>query len=193
MKKLVISCAVVLVTLLLVVPMAGCQQEPPPSEPPPSLPTIEGLTYTNSEQGFSVEFPEDWDVMEDYMGMVVAFMGPLVLEGAYYININVRVEQLPEKMTFEDFVKSGELADKRTIPNYKKIEEYSTTIAGLPANMHTITGTVKLDEKDLLLKDGVARFVKDEVGYVITYDTPEEFHDEYADCFELVISSFKFE
>ena len=184
MRKLIILYAVILLVLL---PVAGCQQQSS------SLPDIESLTYTNSEYGFSVEYPKDWDVMEDYMGTAVAFMGPLVLEDTYYININVFTEQLLEDMTLEDYVKLSDLSAKRTIPNYNKQQEYSTTIGGLPATILVATQTFELDGEDIALKEKYAIFIKDEIGYTITYDVPAEFHDEYLDSFDLAINSFKFE
>ncbi len=195
MKKLVILCAAVLVTFLLVVPIAGCEQEPESTlTPPPQRPSIESLTYTNSEYGFSVEHPKDWDVLEDYMGTVVAFMGPLVLEGTFYININVWVEQIIHKdMTLKDYVKVSVLNAKKNLPNYHKAQEYNTTISGLPATVLVVTWTGELDGEDVALKNKKAMLLKDEVAYTITYVVPAEFHDEYADCFDLAISTFNFE
>ena len=190
MKRLVILCTVTLLVLLSVVSVIGCQQE---AESPPLKPATEYLTYTNAEYGFSIDYPEDWDVMEDYMGTAVAFMGPLVLEDSYYLNISVVVEQLPEEMTLKDYVKALDLNLKRTTPDYNKVEEYSTTISGLPATVLVATATTALDGEDIALRDTLAMFIKDEVAYTITYNAPEEFHDEYAEYFDLVISSFKFD
>ena len=165
--------------------------ETPPPPPPP--PTPQTLTYTNSDYGFSCDYPGDWDVMENYMGTVVLFGGPMVLEGAYMVNVSVQVTELPRKVTVEDLVKMGELQEKKQYANYSKLGEQSTTIGGQPAIVTTITCTIKVSGVDVPLKDKVARLIKDKVAYIISYDVPEESHDEYLDCFELVISSFKFE
>ena len=127
------------------------------------------------------------------MGCVVFFAGPMVLEGEYMVNINVNRQPYTEKGTVEDITRFGELQDKRSTPNYKKLEEYDTTIAEQPAIVQVINATIEVSGKDVLLKDAVARFIKDKVCYIITYDVPEESHHEYFDCFDLVISSFKFE
>ena len=190
MKKLVILCAVVLAAFLSVVPIVGCQQaqETQPElipSPPPQRPTIESRTYTNSEYNFSIDYPEDWDVLEDYMGMVFAFMGPLVLEETYYVNINLAAEQLPyEDMKLKDYGKAVELNTKRTSTDYKKVDEYSTTIGGQPAIVIVFTCTFEVEGTKFALKDSVAVFIKNNIGYTITYDVPEEFHDQYADCFD---------
>ncbi len=184
MRRLIILYAVILLVLL---PVAGCQQQSP------SLPDIESLTYTNSEYGFSLEYPKDWDVMEDFMGMEVFLAGPLVLEGAYCINVSVAVEQLPEEMTLEDYGITVESNTKMALPDYNKVDEYSTTIGGQPATVSTLTATVELEGTEYTLKDSCAIFIEDSVGYIITYDVPQEFHDQYADCFELVIGTFEFD
>jgi len=200
MKKLAILCTIALVTFLLVIPIVGCQQaqesetEPDPGPvQTPGEPAIEGLKYTNFEYGFSVEYPKDWDVMEDFLGMVFVFMGPLVLEETYYININLGTEQLTSDISVKDYAKMVELTTKRTNTGYNKVNEYSTTISEQPAIVLTCTATVEQEGMTVELKDSVAVFIKDNVGYIITYDVPDEFHSQYADCFDLVISSFRFE
>ena len=130
--------------------------------------------------------------MEDYMGAVVAFMGPLVQEETYYVNINVQTEQLLEDMTPKDYGKAVELNSKRAFTDYNKVDEYNTTIGGGPAMVFTCTCSTEAGGMKWALKDSVAVFVKDDVGYIITYDVPAEFYDEYCDCFDLVISSFEF-
>ncbi len=149
------------------------------------------LTYTNSEYSFSVDYPADWDVREDLDGLVVVFAGPSVLEGIYDININVLAERLRKKMTLKDYVMASDLKAIQTIPNYRKVQAEATTVSGLPAIVFVATLAVKCNGKKVSLKNKYAIFIKDKVAYTITYDTPAQFHDEYADCFDLVISSFK--
>ncbi len=149
------------------------------------------LTYTNSEYSFSAGYPADWDVREDLIGVVVAFAGPSVLEGIYDVNINVNAERLRQEIALQDFVTASDLRARKTIPNYNKVQEYATTINGLPAVVLVATFVVKCNGKKVALKNKYAIVIKDKVAYTITYDAPAECYDEYADCFDLVISSFK--
>jgi hypothetical protein len=71
------------------------------------------------------------------------------------------------------------------------VQAYNTTIGGLPAIVLVATLSVKCNGKKVDLKNKYAIVIKDKVAYTITYDAPAECHDEYADCFDLVISSFK--
>lgn len=153
---------------------------------------LEYKTYTNSEYGFLIGYPESWDVMEDYSGCVVAFFGPSVLEGYYYININVFAEKVIEEAPLENYVRLTELAYKREDIGYKKLQEYDTTISGLPAIVIVFTGDYKFDGETIHMKDRIAIFIKDRIGYQMTFDTPAEFHDEYVDYFDLAMSTFLF-
>ena len=194
MKNLIILCTVILIVLLPGALLFGCQQEPELSiSPPPQRPAVESLAYTNSEYGFSVEYPKDWGILEDYMGTVVAFMGPLVLEETYYVNINVITEQLLEDMMLKDYVKAVELNTKRAFIDYEKVSEYSTTLDGLPATVLISTCTIQEEGTKYALKDSIAICINDNVGYIITYDVPVELYDPYTDCFDLVVSTLKFE
>jgi len=166
---------------------------------PPTTPE-ETDTYTNSEYGFSVDYYKDWDVMEDYLGAVVGFMGPSVLEVGgthpYYANINIMTTPLPQDMTdipLKDRVAATMLNLKRTYADFNKVEEYSTTISGVPATVVVVTLTGEILGTEVSVKNKVAIFMKDEVGYSITYNVPAEFYDEYADSFDLAINSFKFD
>src|SRR4030042_1739298 len=90
-----------IVTLLaLLALLVGCQPQPTPAT---STLTSESKTYTNSEEGFSFEYPADWVFVEDYMGLLVFVAGPEVLGGEYTVNINVAKEQLSGEVTAEGY------------------------------------------------------------------------------------------
>ena len=111
------------------------------------------------------------------------------MPGEVMVNINIVTEELTKKFTVEDYGRMGELQQKKAWPDYVKLQEYTTTISGLSAIVKTVTTTMQ----DVPLKDIQAFFIKDKVAYVITYDVTTDSHDEYADCFDLVISTFKFD
>ena len=151
------------------------------------------LRYSNSNLGFSVDYLADWSVMEGLPGLVVGFAGPEVLDGTYTISINVAVERLREDIALKDYIKASELKAQRNIPGYNKVQEYDTTICGLPAIVWVQTSTTESYGGHIALRDKKAMFVKDNIVYVITYDVPAEFHNQYAGWFDLAINSFRFE
>jgi len=50
---------------------------------------METLTYTDSEHGFSVEYPKDWYVPAVFMATIVTFVGPVEEETGRAINVNI--------------------------------------------------------------------------------------------------------
>jgi hypothetical protein len=159
---------------------------------PPST-GIETELYTNSEYGFSIEYPTDWDLEEDYMGMVVGFFGP-VLENSYMVNVNVQIEEIPKEMTVRDYAKACMLTAKKTCEDFQQIEEYkTTTIDGCDAIVDVITLTVTEGEQVFALKDITAMIVRDRKGYMLIYDVLENYHDEYLYSFNEAIRTFKFQ
>ena len=189
-EKLGVIYTVILIIVLSVVSLVGCAEKEDLSTPLCGKIT---QTYSNSEYGFSMEYPADWDIMEDYRGYVVAFMGPYIPEYEYTVNINLEIVQLPAEMTLEYFQQVIELANESKTRNYNKISEYDTIIGAQLAKVFTITAEMDFDIESVALKDIGAIFIKDYFGYLITYDVPSKMHEDYRNCFELIIDSFKFE
>ena len=123
----------------------------------------------------------------------MVFLGPHLPENNFVVNVNVEAGQLLEEMTLKSFVQQMESQMETTFEDYGKLDEYDTTISGQPAIVITYTAKIEASGITVMLKDMVAYFVKDNVACAITYDVPAEVHDEYADSFELVISTFEFE
>ena len=167
----------------------------PASEPTPSQSSMDSATYTSSEYGFSFEYPKDWDVMEDYMGCTCVLYGPLVREG-YMVAISLNAESLtgfPTEVTFDDYWRMVELNSKRSDPTYEGIDKYDTIVGGEPAKLILCSTCYEFEGETIDLKDAYVAFVKDDTGYVITYDIPVEFHDQYYDSFELVLKTIRFD
>jgi hypothetical protein len=213
MKKLAIICTLGLIAILVFISLVGCEQEPAPAlpEPAPSAPTPtpapvptpepepqplpppapETLTYINSEYGFSVEYPKDWDFEEGLMGVIVVLAGPFLEEEQFMININITSEELPKfpKMSLEDYSRVSEMQIKKMAENYEEVDRYDTTIADCPAIMCTFTS----DYEGIAMMQTQIYFLEENVAYVITYSATPQSHDQYYECFEGVVSSFKFE
>lgn len=188
-----------IVLSLLLVFLAGCEVKPESAATPgkleptetPTLPEIESETYTNSEHGFSLRYPKDWDVEEGLMWSIVSFVGPIVVVGEkeYMVSINVGSDKLAKspKITLKDYARLAGLTLKKSFENCKKVDERSATISGLPAIVSTWSEGSGAD----VFMHKQAYFLKQDVGYVISYGAPPAFHDQYVSCFELAITSFK--
>lgn len=197
MNKRVILCNMTLVLLLLMV-FIGCKQEAPPSStvpfPGPSPSNGESSSqYTNSEYGFSFNFIDtEFELVEDFRGANVALLGPILWDMQYRINIVIIIRELPNKMSLDDFVKGDIDNSKSKLEGYEVIEQYTTAISGLPAEVVAFTFPNQVGEETAKFNDIYVAFIKDDTIYMIKYDVPEEFHEDYLNNFNSVISSFRF-
>ena len=157
-----------------------------PVAPPP--PTVEGQTYTNSEYGFSCDFPKDWGV-EEGIASTVMFVGPVTGEYDYMVNISIIVEELPLKWELDELVRMSDLQTKQQFPDYVVVQQYETTIGGESAIVQVFT----IEVMGMPFKDAVATFLKGKTVYMITLDVTEDLYEQYRDEFALVITTFKFE
>jgi hypothetical protein len=195
MKKLATFCLAVLLFCLPVAVVASCQQTEPAQSQAPK-PAIPSKTYTSSVYGFSVEYPAEWTIndnlteQENSKGLLIEFDGPLSAEYDQKASIIIEADELSRKFTTEEYAQAVELQLlTKILPDYIKLEEQTTTISGIPAIRRTYTATMRyFPHKDIQIY-----FTKENLYYVITYDVTSESHDEYADCFDLVTSTFKFE
>lgn len=161
-----------------------------PVAPPP--PEVEGQTYTNSEYGFSCDFPKDWDVEEGIGGLTVMFAGPVEGEYDYLVNINVIVDELLIRMELDEYIGLSDLQIRRQFPSYTVVQQYETTVGGVTAIVQVITIDA-IDSGGYPIKDAVATIIKGKTIYQITLDVTEDLYEKYRDEFALVISTFKFE
>lgn len=162
-----------------------------PVVPPPSPPTMESLTYTNSEYGFLVKYPKDWDFTEGITDTIVVFSGPFIAEEEVFINILIGAEELPKypKWTLEDFVSTSKLQLKALMENYEDVDEYRTTVDDLPAIVSSFT----YDMDGFTIMQTMVSFFKEEnVAYSIVYTATPTTNDESLDSLELMMSSFEF-
>jgi len=149
----------------------------------------EMMTYKNEEYGFSIDFPEDWTAIANYMGAVVVFMGP-EKEGTV-INVNIVVEELPKTMTVEEYAAVSERAQKNATISYRKDKSYSTTINGEPCVILTFTATYTKDAPEV--KQKLAYFMRNTTAYIVSCTaSPITYDEANENYFEPMIHSFEF-
>lgn len=182
--------------LLLASLLVACAPSPTISTPTPTpttipTPELETLTYTNSEWGFSVEYPKDWDVEESVEDAIVVFVGPFIEETGVPVNVRIGGGQLPAwaGVTPEIVVSQIKKRLNNAVGNYKEVDGYNTVADDITATVWTLTG----DIEGVTLMMTWACFLKDNVAYVVGYTATPESHGDYLHCFELVLSTFEFE
>lgn len=176
---------------LLLVAACAPPLTPTPTPSPTPPPQMETLTYTDSEHGFSVEYPKDWDVQAGFMGTIVIFVGPVEEETGGAININIGATTPAEspEVTLEEYARLFQLGVEEDAKDYEKVDEYDAVVDDLPA----IVCTWKEDLAGTTLTVTMAFFMKEDVVYGISYGATSEVYGDYLNCFELVLDSFNFD
>jgi hypothetical protein len=184
--------------LLLSLILAGCQQSPTPTQKPaPKSPvTMQGnvKVYTNFKYNFTFNIcnNKDFEIEENYRGSVVTLAGPFLKDLKQQIGVSITVENLPQNTSFEDYLENNIKAAESTLSKFAITNETTTTISGIKAKQNSYTYTATLDDMEYVFDSILVAFMKDNKIYAIQYDVPDDFHKQYADCFNLLVSSFKF-
>ncbi len=199
MKKNCILFSYFLIILVLLLLFAGCKHDSPPSStnpfpgPLPSTGTTEGLSEYNSKYGFSFNYcSSEFQISEDYKGVNVALLGPTLWDYYHRINIPIIIGEFPKNKSLDSLMKDNIEKGEKELKDFTVVEEYSTTIGGLPAEGVLFTFKQKVGEEIAEYKDIFLVLKKDDAVYMIKYDVPTEFYDEYINCFNIMMSSFKF-
>jgi hypothetical protein len=197
MKKFTILSCILTVTLLLVILLTGCQQESVPSQPS-KLPTVEiqgnAKVYINSKFNFSFNLcnNNDFELTENYKGTTVALLGPLLKDLKHQIGIFVAPGKLSNNTKLEDYLKNLMKDAGNSLAKFAITNESTVTISGISAKLISFTYTVPIEDEEWLFKTTLVVFNKDNLVYIIKYEAPDEFYEQYADCFNLLISTLKF-
>ena len=159
--------------------------------PEVTSPKVTGQTYQNTKYGFSCDYPEGWEVDEgiDY---AVLFAGPLEGKYDYMSNINIVVTEFPMAQALEDIVSLSDLVTKSQFPSYTVVQQYETTLGGVPAIVQVYT----IDAADMMgypIKNASAIFVKGKTVYMIILDVTEDSYEKNRNEFVLVTETFKFD
>ena len=200
MRKLAtLSIAVIAIAMvLLAVFLAGCQQKttsPPPPNSPSSVTTQGGVkVYSNATYGFSFTIcnSKDFELQEKYRGTTVALAGPLLADFKHQIAVSVVTNKVPKNTKLEDYITAARKEAERTLKDFAITDERPTTISGIQAKLTSYTYTTTINEEDIIFKNTHVTFIQDNTLYAVGYESSEEFYDQYVECFNIVLSTFKF-
>jgi len=175
MKAKLILMGVVAAVLLSLVSCAGAPQ----SEPP------QFITYTDEANGFSIDYPQGWDVNpKESSDVKVAIWSKRL--GTNATGILVAKYSAPgyTLKAFADF-QIDALGD--TITDYAPVSTEELTVYGVPAIEHTYNETVSptaYTTVKVYLVDGGT-------GWIIGFPCPQRSLDSYGSIFDAALGSFR--
>ena len=172
----------------LLLSLIGCQTTAP-------LTGVE--VYNNTEYGFSVSYPLDWEVLEDVypsgMGKTITFFK----EGAAAVYIYAwEPSESTLFVSLDDFYDRGVISGWQDHEGFKILEEHNTLVDQLPAREVTFV----YKTTDLVWKYAVIAFldtrdekaITDSNAFKIIYDMPVAMFDNHYGDFRLIADTFTF-
>ena len=99
---------------------------------------------------------------------------------------------MPPKTTLEGYLKMQQTSAGAKLTNFAIVDETDITIAGIPGKLSQSTFTVVTDDGEINFKTALAVFIKNDTVYAIQYQNDAGLYDENVDCFNTVLSTFRF-
>jgi hypothetical protein len=98
--------------------------------------------YTNQTEGFTIDYPVDWERTESIQGAVVVFRsGSEGSTDAVRESVEVATEVLPSAtFTLDDFTQAGLGQIMQAVPEFHLISSDAITLAGHPGHQLVYTG-----------------------------------------------------
>jgi|GEM_PF-3554612 len=150
---------------------------------------IQALRYTHDVLGFSIAYPESWDVKQNFE--TFAFMGISPQENdedLYGENVSVVAMSTPPDMSLEDFSALQIRGAKEGLKDYARRGASFEEINGVRAARFDYVYTVK----DLRIVSITFIIVKDNIAYAINCKATLDDYDRYRAMMLQIARSFRF-
>ncbi|MFW6414874.1 MAG: PsbP-related protein [Thermodesulfobacteriota bacterium] len=146
--------------------------------------------YKNQDYGFSISFPENWEVKERYRNTVVVALSPV--RGArdnFRENVNLNVQALQSGMRLEKYYRESIRDMQEYLFDFDELSSGNLKINDVESKYLVYThkiGNVKVKVLEVLMVHG-------SFGFKITCTAISNAFDRYRDMFRDILSSFVLE
>lgn len=120
-----------------------------------------GKEYSDSTNGFSITPPKKWTTKQNQDNSLIEFVDPK----DSFIKIKVNIDQTDQKLS--DYISLIKQTMPQAMPSFSILNEFDTTIGGLPA--HVIDGEAQVNL--VWEKNRVVVIVKDSKAYSVAAST----------------------
>ncbi len=174
-------------------PAATPESTPPAADTPAPTRTRGSrtyLTYESEANGFSIDYPDEWEVSERAsMPGTTTFITPLQGGGdTFRENVTIVVQGVPaDATTLDEFTEMALAQGRELIPRFMVLESRSATLAGNPAQQVVYTGLQ--GERDLRWLQ-MWTLVGDQV-YILTYTAEEDEFTAFRSVVQQMITSME--
>lgn len=143
-------------------------------------------TYTDTEVGFSISYPEGWT--EGNLEGALAWF----YDEESSSELIVMMEEIPEGFTAKQYAEEVGKWLKDNLPDYAEDSITEYTLAGTPGMLRVYSFTFKGENVSIPVKTIEAYTVKDNYGIAVLCDTVSESFQDMEATFRKIIASFKF-
>lgn len=146
------------------------------------------LTYENKKKGIKINYPPDWEVVEDEWRIELAFTAPFESSVQYRGSVVVDVQDISEHpMTLDEYTDLSLKEIEQVIGNLKINKIAQTILVGNKA--HKLIFSRKQGEYDLKMMQ-IWTIIGNEV-YTISYSHGFEYFPKYLKIVQEMANSFK--
>jgi hypothetical protein len=181
-RLVVVAGASISLVAALAVFAASCGKPASAQEP--------GRYYAGFWDGFSIKFPEDWEVKEDFMDTQVIALSPVKGgKDIYQENVAVVYEFVPPGVSEEEYLNLSLQQMHQMLQGLKVDKQGEMTIADRPAHWVTFSH----EYMGVGMKGIGYIVVKGSRAYVIVCSATTKTFGRYRKTFDEVAESFRFE
>lgn len=163
----------------------------PEATPTPTPTPIPGFqTYTDTVNGFSISYPDDWEVIpkEESDLLLAIFLAPSLCSG-YLSSSAVFKQEFSFSMSVQTYYLEVCKAVVSDYEGYTSISEEELTVCGVPAIKYVYTYT---DTESGFTKQNMELvLVKEQTGWTIATSSTVECWNLYENTFNTIIDSFR--
>ena len=149
----------------------------------------ETVKYHNKTDGYSVVFPADWDIQEDYMGASVIALSPQETGDTIRENVNVVIQPMVDEMTLDEYVDFNISSMEMYLTDFSVEDSEPVLINGIEAELMIYYHTMGR----LRFKVMVYIFIFNNTAYAVTCTAVPDSFELFREVFEKIVLSFHME
>jgi hypothetical protein len=144
--------------------------------------------FTETDKGYSITFPSQWQWQRDFMGLDVFASAPSKdVQSTFLANISVISGQIGKDVSVDAFFNENMENLKKALREVKVVETGKIFIDGLEGRKVVYNHSMA----DIHLRVAQYFVVKNGIGYIVTGTALEEGFPKFVDTFEAAVRSFK--
>ena len=180
MKKTQFKLSLIAIGIIVIFALNSCANSP-----------ISGYTkFKNETIGFSIDMPEGWNILENYMGVTVASISPSDgPDDNYRENVNVFIELIRDTLSLEQYYQTNITRINQLSVDYKEIGNDDTKINDLKVKW--LLYSYSMGEQEIKVLSYI--LIKGKFGLSINCSAVSDKFPGYQKDFEKIGHSFRFE